>query len=79
MTLCQILEEAGDVAARRRRWRNDEDHRVCVEMTGGSPCYYVSVQEGRYDRGPWTPTRLDLLADDWEVCEPLSRSRKEGA
>lgn len=60
-------------------WSQDVDIRLCTAQDdreirdAGQPTHDYLTAASRYGFIPWIPTQIELLSDDWQLCDATGR------
>ena len=63
------------VSVRLPRWSQDVDIRLYTARDdrqtrdAGQPTHDYLTAASRYGHIPWIPTQIELLSDDWQLCD----------
>lgn len=67
------------VSVRLPRWSQDVDIRLRKSQDdretrdAGQPTHDYLTAASRYGYIPWIPTQIELLSDDWQLCDITGR------
>lgn len=67
------------VSVRLPHWKQDVSIRLCrakddrKTRAGGRPTHDYLTAASRYGYIPWTPTQVELLSDDWQLCDAAGK------
>ena len=63
------------VSIRLPQWKQDVDIRLRTAQddrktrAAGQPTHDYLTAASRYGFIPWSPTQIELLSDDWQLCD----------